>query len=170
MIHVCFPDYDKHGTYSKYVGVAMASLLSNTKADVMVHLLHDATLSLENRKKFDHLADRHHQKICFHEVDSSEFADLEKRVGNFSIGTLFRLSMIDVLPSSLSKIIYLDSDILVNLDIEELWDIDLQGFSIAVTVHQEFQSDDYSGILPEPCKEGFVELKKYLVQSQNLWD
>ena len=161
MIHVCFPDYDKYGTYSKYVGIAMTSLLENTKADVTLHLLHDATLSQENRKKFVQLAGEYHQQICFHEVDSAEFEHLKKRMGSFSIGTLFRLSMMELLPSSLSKVIYLDSDLLVNLDIEELWKEDLHGSSVGVTVHQEFQGSCHPESIPWPCEAGIVKLPKY---------
>ncbi|MBQ8692167.1 MAG: hypothetical protein IJ520_03390, partial [Synergistaceae bacterium] len=41
-------------------------------------------------------------------------------------GALYRLFMPEVL-SGLDKVIYLDCDIVVNMDIAELWDIDLGG-------------------------------------------
>jgi lipopolysaccharide biosynthesis glycosyltransferase len=46
-----------------------------------------------------------------------------------SVGTLFRLLIPDVLP--LDKVIYLDCDIVVNMDILELWSIPLEDRSLA---------------------------------------
>ncbi|MBR3050926.1 MAG: hypothetical protein IKG61_05695 [Selenomonadaceae bacterium] len=59
MIHVCFGLYDKTGSYSKFTGTAMLSLFENTSADVTVHILHDETLTQDNREKFIYLAGRY---------------------------------------------------------------------------------------------------------------
>lgn len=52
MIHVCYALYDKNGKYSKLTGTSICSLFENTKAWVTIHLLHDHTLTEENRAKF----------------------------------------------------------------------------------------------------------------------
>ena len=141
MIHVCFPDYDKSGRFSKYVGVAIESLLARTDSDVTVHLLHDVTLTSKNRKRFEQLVQKYHQSICFYEVRQKEFLPLGKKLGNLTIGTLFRLSMDELLPEDVNRIIYLDADILVNVDIEKLWNLDLQGYPIGAAVHEDFQGE-----------------------------
>lgn len=161
MIHVCFADYDKNGTYSKYVGVAIASLFACTKAKVTVHLLHDDTLTAENRHKFEQLAAQYRQQICFHEMNSAVFASVEKMAGIFSIGTLFRLSLLEVMPPEITKLIYLDSDIIVNLDIQRLWDEDMQGFPVAATLDHGLQDSRCATVPPWPCRAGMVESTHY---------
>lgn len=121
MIHICFPLYDKYGTYSKYEGVAICSVLENTNEDVMVHIIHDNTLSSENKNNFIQLVEGYKQKIYFYELDATKvFVNMES-LKFFTVGTLFRLMITDILPSNIRKIIYLDADIVVNLDIKELW-------------------------------------------------
>lgn len=36
-----------------------------------------------------------------------------------------------MLPSDVTRVIYLDQDVLVKKDLEELWDIEMDGFPIA---------------------------------------
>ena len=42
-----------------------------------------------------------------------------------TIGTMYRLLISEILPNDIEKVIYLDSDIIVHLDITELWKIQL---------------------------------------------
>ena len=54
-VHICYAMYDKNGTFSKYVGTSMTSVFENTDAPVAVHLMHDSTLTDDNREKFEAL-------------------------------------------------------------------------------------------------------------------
>ena len=56
MIHVCYGLYDKNGHYSKFTGTSILSMFENTNEDVTVHILHDNTLTQENRDKFIYIA------------------------------------------------------------------------------------------------------------------
>ena len=71
MIHVCYAMADKQGTYSKYIGASMCSLFDHTDAWVTVHLLHDETLTEENRERFVRLVRECGQQIFFYDVASS---------------------------------------------------------------------------------------------------
>ncbi len=156
MIHVCMPLYDKYGTYSKYEGVAIYSLFFNTKESVTVHVIHDETLSVPNKKKFLQLADMFGQTILFYSVKSESYAAYEDLANNFSIGTLFRLSIPDLLPDDIDKVIYLDADIIVNLDIKELWDVGVTEYPLAACV----DPNDIN-VIPDPCRRGEVDIRKY---------
>jgi lipopolysaccharide biosynthesis glycosyltransferase len=132
-IHVALAIYDPKGTYSRHSGVVMFSLFERTKSQVCVHILHDQTLTDQNRAFLNETAEMFGQEAAFHDV--SPRID---RIGNdavqlaqkgCSVGTLFRLLIPDVLP--LEKVIYLDSDIVVNMDIRDLWDVPLEGRSLA---------------------------------------
>lgn len=131
MIRICFSLHDASGGYSKYAGTALCSLLDHAKAEVGIHLIHDETLSAENRQRFLDVANGHRQKIFFHEIPSSKFGQYSNLSGRFTIGTLFRLMIPDVLPESIHRLIYLDADILVKMDIQELWEFDLHGNVLA---------------------------------------
>ena len=128
-IHVALALHDPKGTYSQHAGVVTASIFENTRSPVCVHILHDESLSGENREKFLSLAERYAQNVVFH--DMSEYVkklgpDILRLVDNhFSPGSLYRLFAPQVL--TMEKVIYLDSDIVVNLDIKDLWEIPLEG-------------------------------------------
>ncbi len=129
MIHICYGMYDRDGHYSKFVGVSAASIFEHTRDKVTVHILHDETLTDANRKIFDELAENFGQQINFYDVSDlcrEKLADFKEKFPQlkkerFSIGTLYRLLSPEVLPQEISKIIYLDADTYVNLDIAELW-------------------------------------------------
>lgn len=135
-IHVALAVYDPSGTYSQHAGVTITSTFENTKSNVIIHLLHDDTLTEDNRKKFVRTAEKYNQTIELHDI--TEYAKkLDDKIitlsGNFTVGTLFRLFIPSIMPS-LKKIIYLDCDVLVNLDINELWSIDTEDNAI-IGVH-----------------------------------
>ena len=63
MIHVCYAMRDESGKYSKFVGTSMLSMFENTREKITVHLIHDSTLSCENRKKFLQIVYKYDQEI-----------------------------------------------------------------------------------------------------------
>ncbi|MDR3230235.1 MAG: glycosyltransferase family 8 protein [Synergistaceae bacterium] len=132
-IHIALSVYDPRGTYSRHAGVVMASIFENTKSPVCVHILHDETLTEDNRARFIETAEPYGQRVEFHDVSpliermGNEIIEMAQ--GRGSVGKLFRLTVQDLLP--VDKVIYLDCDIVVNMDIRELWDISLENYSIA---------------------------------------
>ena len=143
MIHVCFAVYDPCGTYSKYLGAAVCSLFVNVgDAPVTVHILHDDTLSDVNRKRFEHLAQKYRKNIVFHYIDTSEFQSIDHMVKNITIGTLFRLKIPQVMPETIDRAIYLDCDLIVHLNIAELWNMDIDGYYIAACIDSYIDSNE----------------------------
>ena len=65
MIHVCFSIRDVHGTYSETAGVAIESMFSHTREAVTVHILHDDTLTQDNRTRLFWIGERHRQQVVF---------------------------------------------------------------------------------------------------------
>ena len=141
MIHACFGLYDKTGSYSKFTGTAMLSLFENIATppsipSITVHILHDNTLTDDNRDKFIQIAERYGQRLKFYNVEEieicrEEFAEVvanfpQAKESRFSIAMFYRLFIPTLLlPQGIEKSFYLDSDIIVNLDISEFWQIDL---------------------------------------------
>ncbi len=169
MIHVSFGLYDKTGRYSKFVGTTMLSLFENTTAAVTVHLLHDHTLTSDNREKFLQLAARFGQAVKFYNVEnfSDKLDEFIKYVPNvksshLSVGTIYRFLLPQILSPEIKKLIYLDADIIVTLDLNELWQIDL-GEKILAAVpeilsYETRESMNYAFML---CAEGLVAPEDY---------
>ncbi len=121
MIDVAFALHDRNGQYSKNVATAIASIFENTKEQVRIHLLHDNTLVHERRLLFKTLCNDYSQEIFFYKIANKENFQSQR----FSAAAFFRLYLPDVLPQYIHKIIYLDADICVNLDIIDLWNANL---------------------------------------------
>ena len=142
-IHVVLAIYDPKGTYSRHAGVAMASMFSNTTSSVCVHILHDETLNEGNRKNFIELAEKYDKELNFISVTEHieklrVVIDVDYHTGGFSRGTLFRYFVQDLLP--VDRAIYLDCDVIVNMDIKELWDIELGGCKIGAVYDGKIES------------------------------
>ena len=145
MIHVCFGLYDATGRYSKFTGTAMLSIFQNTAAPVTVHILHDDTLTADNRDKFLQIATRFNRRVNFYNVDElcrREIAFIRDKLAEhistrFTIAMLYRFFIPKILAADIEKIIYLDSDIIVNLDIAQLWDINLADKILGAVAHSE---------------------------------
>ena len=147
MIHVCFSLHDKTGRYSKFTGTAMLSLFENviTPRSTTVHILHDNTLTEDNREKFIYLAGRCNQFVEFHNIEKLLKDKLQEYVNLFpaikdsrvTVAGFYRLLIPQLFSSEINKVIYLDSDIIVNLDINELWQIKLQDKALAAVPEVE---------------------------------
>ena len=133
MIHVCYCFCDKTGLYAKFAGTSMLSLFDNTRSEVTVHLLHDDTLTAENRDKFSYIAGRYSQRIKFYNLSercSDKIAEIIKLIPNVenaavTVGAFYKLLIPQVLPANIKKAVFIDPDTIVNLDINELWQIEL---------------------------------------------
>jgi lipopolysaccharide biosynthesis glycosyltransferase len=110
----------------------MTSIFSNTQSRVHVTILHDATLTADNRRRFERTAERWKQGVSFVDVTErllgfSAYADRVR--ADLTRGALFRLLIPEILP--VSRVIYLDCDTVVNLDITDLWAAPMGNFSLA---------------------------------------
>lgn len=145
MIHVCFCFSDKTGRYSKFVGASMLSIFKNTSSPVTVHILHDNTLNTENRNKFLTLAKSRNQLLKFYNIETlcadnlavikKSFPTIEN--SRFTFGSFYRLFIPNVLPSDISKAVYLDGDTIVTADLNELWQMELGEKILGVVTEAE---------------------------------
>ncbi|WP_019914653.1 glycosyltransferase family 8 protein [Paenibacillus sp. HW567] len=127
MIELLLTINDKDGRYTEHAGVVLASIFCNTQQKINVHIVHDDTLTEENKAKLTQLVDIFHHNINFYHVsvpgDLQEVASGVHKINYWTIASMYRL----LLPLFIQadRVIYLDCDILVNMDINELWSIDL---------------------------------------------
>lgn len=173
MIHICFALYDKTGNYSKFVGTAMSSIFENISSlpnlpSVTVHILHDNTLTNSNRDKFMYLAGRYNQLVKFYNVEELCKEGLERireyfpnaNKTRFTVAMFYRFFISQLLPAEVEKAIYLDADIIVNLDINELWRIELGDKVLGVVTHKAIGVVGSAREFPL-CKKGLVKAEDY---------
>ena len=172
MIHICFALYDKTGRYSKFTGTAMLSMFENTASNVTVHILHDNTLTTDNRDKFIYIAGQYGQTVKFYNVEKicadklKEMIELVPSVktARVSIGAFYRLLIPQVLAADIVKCIYLDSDMLVNMDIKELWRVELGDNVFAAVREMDANAYNYrhnDAIKKYLLNEGIVKYEDY---------
>ena len=138
MIHICYGIHDRDGRYSKFIGTSIVSIFENTQSQVTVHILHDNTFNSDNRDRFNYIAGRYGQQVKFYDVEllaADDIIEIKRLLpvalqSRYTIGAFYRLIMQNII-KSIDKIIYLDGDTIVNLDISELWNFNLQNCPIA---------------------------------------
>lgn len=174
MIHVCFALNDATGRYSKFVGTATLSIFDNTKSDVTIHILHDNTLTPDNRDKFIQVAKRYCQRVKFYNVAAicaEGFANLrgalsETFKAQYSDAAIYRFLIPQIFSTNVDTVIYLDADIIVNLDIAELWRIKLDDKPLAALPVFMQNADKQTGLnrakkMFALCKDGLVQADDY---------
>ena len=129
-IHVLYTLMDKEGKYSKLTGTSICSLFINTRKKVTIHIFHDGSINQENRDKFNLLAQKFQQKIVFYNVhellpdlwrQAREIFAEAMQCSRYTEAAMYRLVAPQVLPDTIKRVIYLDSDTIVDMDIKELW-------------------------------------------------
>ena len=132
VIHIALAFCDPKGNYARHAAVTMASIFANTERDVCIHIIHDDTLTEYNREKLESMAASNTRRINFINVENmldAESIDVSKLTIDGARGTLFRLLLPDIVTAD--KIIYLDCDIVVNMDICELWEVPIGECAVA---------------------------------------
>lgn len=138
MVELALAFTDKDGSYAEHAAVVLTSVFRNTSSQVNVHILHDESLTRENMLRIKQLVTHYNHTVKFYSIvlarDLAEVVGGAQSVNTWTWGSMYRL----LLPSLLdvSKVIYLDCDVLVNLDIQELWNIDLNGCYLAAARDQ----------------------------------
>ena len=132
-INICFAT---DNNYIQHLGAAIASILKNTKTKKQIdfYVLNDGSLKNKNKKKLKNLEKlKNEVSINFLNIDGKIFKNfylMEK--SHFTYATYYRYLIPDIL-DEISKVIYLDCDIVVVDDIEKLHSIFLEDDYIAAT-------------------------------------
>lgn len=117
--------------YVPYMSIALISLLENNSDNfgkINVHIL-DSGITQDSKEQLIKITYTYNCEISFIEIN-----DIESRIGlkihsNMSLSTYSRLFLPLLLPEDMEKIIYLDSDSIVEGSFKELWDMNIDNFS-----------------------------------------
>jgi len=129
MVIVCSTD-DK---FVQHCTIMLVSLLSNNK-NVEIYILTEY-LTLKSIKILEDEVSQYNGKLHLMNINSSVIDKFPMPKGSnlshISRATYYRLLIPDILPDSIDKILYLDCDIIVNASIDNLWNVNLEGYAIA---------------------------------------
>ena len=170
MIHVCFAFRDDTGSFAKFAGTSMLSIFENISkplTSVTVHILHDDTLTDDNRDKFSYLAGRYGHAVKFYNVEKLCAEKFEKMTAllpdinpaRFNKSVLYKFFVPQVLSADVSKAIYLESTIIINTDINELWRVELGDKILGVVPALSIGSDVHTA--DKIVADGFVNKENY---------
>ena len=124
-INICLACDDN---YSKYAGVVIASILANANPkDRLNFYILDGGISEDNKQKIQSLKFIKDCEINFITIDESMFEEYKvvPTLQHISFATFYRLKLTTLLPD-VTKIIYLDCDMVVVASLKELFEIDFE--------------------------------------------
>lgn len=125
-------------TDGKYLQHAMAMLCSlyenNREHCITVHVLHK-NLTDFAKKYLVELSDRYDNRVEFHLVDDKVLEGVQFRKKRpLSLAAYYRLLLSSLLPKDLDKVLYLDCDMIVVRDIQEIFKIEIDNYALAATL------------------------------------
>jgi lipopolysaccharide biosynthesis glycosyltransferase/glycosyltransferase involved in cell wall biosynthesis len=153
-IHVAFCT---DNTYAPQLAAALVSLfLSNWNEELTTYIVSNE-ITLEHKARYEKIALTYGRKLKFLTIDPNDFASLVHYYQPHS--AYYRLALPELIQDQ-QKLIYLDSDIVVEANIRELWDSELKGNLVGgvaerdalqapLQAHINVQGDPYinSGVL-----------------------
>ncbi len=135
-IHICLCWNDSDGNYSKFPATTILSVLENNRNNKLFFHLVVSGVSVENKNKIKSIFGEYSQEYKFYDSSTKSSEEIIKLIkennqSRFGIGAYLRLLIPSLLPRDIDKVIYLDSDIIVNDDIKEYWEIAVDKFFVA---------------------------------------
>lgn len=160
-VNVCFT---ADGSYAQHLGVAIISLLSNSKTPerIIIHWLYDK-VDAEQIELVKSIVVRYGASLILHEVlvDYSTY----RLTHHFATPIYFRIDLPKML-DSLDKCLYLDCDIIVCNDICALFSIDIDKFYMAAI--EEVDGRLNNARLSIPLKSKYFNAGVLMI-NLNLW-
>ena len=115
--------FDKN--YEQHFGVALTSvILSNMNCHINLYLITDV-VDDDLKEKLIRLSKTYDISFQYYTIDSPEKLDNLKVSAHISKAAYYRLLIPDILPVSIDKVLYLDSDLVVKSSLEELYNLEI---------------------------------------------
>lgn len=120
--------------YVPYCGIMLTSVFENNKdAVVNVFVIIDKPLTIANIAKFKELEKKYDASIQFLLIDTKLFEEWPlPENSHFTKAVYYRLAAAELIPHNVSRVLYLDCDIVVNAPLADLYDVNLSNNSTAV--------------------------------------
>lgn len=156
--------YLTDNNYATYAGVSITSLFENNKHidDITVYLIDD-NISNDNKVKYNELGSQYNREIIF--LDVSKGIERLKELGaplyRNSYTTYLKLFAFNLLPDSVHRIFFIDSDSIITGGLEEMITFDLKGNVIGAV--RDGMSHTYKCMLGFPPESSWFNMGVMLV-------
>ena len=119
-------------------GVMLKSLfVNNRNNDIHVHVIIDNSVTNDDQSRIKYIVvDEHKGRLSFYNSDEIQFRSFPNlgEHTHVSKATYYRLFMTSILPQELTKVLYLDVDLLVLNDLSELWEYSIENVAFAAVI------------------------------------
>ena len=141
-------------TYVEYIAPCILSIVKNNNPDnLCIHVLSDFISDKMRRRLLNVVLDYNSKLIQIHIVNDSILRGLKD---TWTIYTWYRVLLPEILESDVHRVLYLDADVLVAGNIEDMFCLDMTNKAIAGTI--DFQSKD--PVTYKRC--GYEQEKQYV--------
>ena len=127
--------YHSSNSYCPVLGTSIVSLLENNKSfDSIRIFVIEEKISEQNKDKLKAMVDSYGREIVFipmPDVNKTQNLGLKAVRSDWIFNSYCRLFLDQILPEDVDRVLYLDSDVLILGDLQELWNIDLEGKCVA---------------------------------------
>ncbi len=130
-LHIVYASDDK---FAEILGVSLVSLYENNTDMEKIHIyVLDSGISDANKQKLLSISKSYEREdIQFISArDISKILSMNVKTDRGSLSQYARLFVSRDLPETLERVLYLDCDIIINSSLRELWNLDLEGKTIA---------------------------------------
>lgn len=129
--HVVYATDDK---FAEILGVSLVSLFENSMdmEEIVVYIL-ESGISDKNKKRIYEVCENYnrHRPIFIQAKNISKELKMDVNIDRGSFSQYARLFISSDLPEYIERVLYMDCDIIVNKSIKELWNLDMDGCTIA---------------------------------------
>lgn len=134
-----------NNSYTQHLVVTIISLLKNNSSTYFnIHII-SSDLRNENIKLIKKVTKKGHCQLFFYNIKNQINVDF-KIDGHASSANYFRLFLSNILPTNINKVIYLDSDLIILGEINQLWFTNIEGFALAAVNHENIERSKTLGL------------------------
>jgi lipopolysaccharide biosynthesis glycosyltransferase len=133
-----------NNAYAQHLGVTLVSILENS-SDINKFVFHilDNNISQINQEKLRLIENKYTTKIIIYKIDDALLSSFPE-VHHVLKAAYSRLLIVDLLPTNIDKVLYLDTDMVILKDIVPLYKTELNNFGLAAV--QDVMSEEITRI------------------------
>ena len=130
---VCCTDHN----YVMPTGVMICSVcVNNHQSKVDFHVICNDDVTDEDKVDLTNIVNQYNHRIFFYSVNIQVpecfTVNKEGQPKHITISSYYRLFLVQILPSDIDKVLYLDCDVVVRHSLQEMYNTDIEDFAVGV--------------------------------------
>ena len=146
-------------------GVMMYSVCTNNpEVDIRFHVIYDDSITEEDKNDLRETVIAFSGKeMAFYHINHSRFPSFPNLSGQMTCAAYYRLMLSEILPKDLSKVLYLDGDLIVRHSLLPLWNVELHNLAVAAVSDSNDCAISFYNRLRYPISSGYFNSGVMLV-------